>query len=269
MVWNKGLTKIDNPKLVRSLGFRLKRAETLKKKKLEAQSMDCPNCKELFQPGTYNQKFCCWECGEEFRKNTKNGLSCEVCSKELIGKQKHVCSEECKSKLSSIIQIGCTFSKERNLKISATLKKRILSEESKQNIKRGQLNRVYTKPNRCFNTKPELKMKEVLKNLNRVYKPQQHVAGLRIDFLLEDLNLVIEVDGSYWHGNPAKYAPDFINKALNMTAAELQEKDRQRDQALKAAGYRIIRFWDKDFNEEQVREAIEQHCWQPVEGLLI
>jgi very-short-patch-repair endonuclease len=143
------------------------------------------------------------------------------------------------------------------------------SPETIEKIRQSFLSRAPAGGMKFFNTKPELKMGEVLKSLNRVYKPQQYVAGCKIDFLLEDLNLVIECDGDYWHANPKKYAPDFYNKKMKMTAVEIWERDAQRTKQLEDAGYKVIRFWEQDFNENSVREAIEQTCWEPVEGLLV
>jgi very-short-patch-repair endonuclease len=54
---------------------------------------------------------------------------------------------------------------------------------------------------------------------------QEHVNGFRVDFLWPELRLVVETDGLRYHRTPAQ-----------------QSKDRQRDQALTAAGFTVLRF---------------------------
>jgi very-short-patch-repair endonuclease len=58
-----------------------------------------------------------------------------------------------------------------------------------------------------------------------VPETQQHVVGLRVDFLWRRQRLVVETDGLRYHGTPAQ-----------------QAKDRARDQALVAAGFVVLRF---------------------------
>ena len=61
----------------------------------------------------------------------------------------------------------------------------------------------------------------------RLPKPetQQTLNGFRVDFLWPELRLVVETDGLRYH----------------QTAAQ-QSKDRERDQALTAAGFTVLRF---------------------------
>ena len=54
---------------------------------------------------------------------------------------------------------------------------------------------------------------------------QHHLHGFRVDFYWPELGLVIETDGLRYHRTPAQ-----------------QSRDRQRDQALTAAGLTVLRF---------------------------
>jgi G:T-mismatch repair DNA endonuclease (very short patch repair protein) len=80
-----------------------------------------------------------------------------------------------------------------------------------------------------FNTKPELKMKELLDALGVAYVAQKIIHGFIVDFFLPSKNLIVEVDGEYWHGYPNGL-----------------EKDRVRDEKLVTLGYKVVRFWAKD-----------------------
>jgi very-short-patch-repair endonuclease len=66
---------------------------------------------------------------------------------------------------------------------------------------------------------------------------QAPVEGYYVDFLCRDARLVIEVDGSQHAENP---------------------NDRQRDLALAALGYRVIRVWNNDVSQrlENVLEML-------------
>jgi very-short-patch-repair endonuclease len=60
------------------------------------------------------------------------------------------------------------------------------------------------------------------------YKFQEPIGEYLIDFLLPN-NLIIEVDGEYWHDFP-----------------EGRDKDRIRDDILNSMGYKVLRFWAND-----------------------
>jgi len=49
------------------------------------------------------------------------------------------------------------------------------------------------------------------------------------DFYLPDYNIVLYADGNYWHN-----LPNYI------------ERDKRINKALKANGYKVLRFWEKD-----------------------
>ena len=62
-----------------------------------------------------------------------------------------------------------------------------------------------------------------------------------LDFLLKNKKRVIEFDGDYWHGE----------------ARGNQERDRIREQKLKAAGYEIHRVSERDYKKEPVAMVYE------------
>lgn len=62
------------------------------------------------------------------------------------------------------------------------------------------------------------------------------------DFKIKDKNILLEVDGDFWHGNPD--TKHHFNK-LN----EVQSNDSLKTQLAIDAGYQIFRFWEKDIKE--------------------
>ena len=77
-----------------------------------------------------------------------------------------------------------------------------------------------------------------------------HVDGLpgRPDIVLPDFNIVIFVNGCFWHGCPlckhAKIRPknnvDFWNKKLDRT----QKRDKENKFKLEELGYRVLIIWE-------------------------
>jgi very-short-patch-repair endonuclease len=61
----------------------------------------------------------------------------------------------------------------------------------------------------------------------------RRIAGYLVDFVWDEERLIVEVDGYGTHGNRASF-----------------ESDRERDQVLVAAGYRVIRITWRQLNEE-------------------
>jgi very-short-patch-repair endonuclease len=64
-----------------------------------------------------------------------------------------------------------------------------------------------------------------LAELGETFEAQYKVDALFVDFYLPERNLVIECDGTYWHGSP-----------------EALVRDHRRDWFLRRRGYRILRL---------------------------
>ncbi|MCP9496096.1 MAG: endonuclease domain-containing protein [Pyrinomonadaceae bacterium MAG19_C2-C3] len=65
------------------------------------------------------------------------------------------------------------------------------------------------------------------------------------DFAFIEARLVVECDGSYWHGRPSQ-----------------QSKDRQKDGYLKSQGWRVVRLGEDEIN------ASPANCVDRVRGYL-
>lgn len=125
----------------------------------------------------------------------------------------------------------------------------ILSETHKQNIGKGvrrffeTVDDSYREAaravactnyiNQLHNRKPtsiEMKVKSILDQFHIEYKFQKRIHNYVVDFLID--NVVIEVDGYFWHNRPGS-----------------KEKDRLRDIKLRQLGYQVIRLKEKDINK--------------------
>jgi very-short-patch-repair endonuclease len=115
------------------------------------------------------------------------------------------------------------------------------------------------KNNKNFKSKPEKKMKRILKSLGVEFTHQKYVRDIEhsywADFYLPNENLIIEVDGIYYHAN-SKYYPDREN--LHERQKKKVELDKFRTKELKEKGYKVLRFWENEFDECIVKKRLEE-----------
>lgn len=108
----------------------------------------------------------------------------------------------------------------------------------------------YKKQKFYFNIKTsklEKKFESILKILKLNYIRQYNLGTKFYDFYLPDHNLLIEVDGDYWHGNKK-----IIKGNLSKMQKRSKINDKLKDMLAEAAGKKIIRFWETDINSNQL-----------------
>jgi G:T-mismatch repair DNA endonuclease (very short patch repair protein) len=101
-------------------------------------------------------------------------------------------------------------------------------------------------PNGKFtDTKPEKEMAEILSKLEISYKQSYPFSDLKnpylADFFIENMKIIIEVDGKYWHNYP-----------------NYLERDILRTRELQENGYLVLRYWEGEFNLEVVEKDIDR-----------
>jgi len=186
-----------------------------------------------------------------WNKDIKTGPHSEITKKKMS-----------KSRLKRKKILGFLNSKETREKLSKGRleRKKILgfinSEEAKQKMREKRLLKIQNHPGPYKNTKPELKMKEILNELNISFEHQYRIEGINhnFDFHICNTNILIEVDGDYWHSNPKKYS------TLYGRQIKQKEKDLINEQLAKKAEFILLRFWEDDIlrNTEEVRNEIKK-----------
>ena len=102
------------------------------------------------------------------------------------------------------------------------------------------LNKIFAKRSM---TDIEQKMASMLDVLNIEYRSQFFIKNntdiFAYDFKLKNCNLLIEVDGDYWHGGPGVdvHVP-FLTEVTN--------KDTLKTEIANKHGYTVLRFWGSD-----------------------
>jgi len=77
------------------------------------------------------------------------------------------------------------------------------------------------------------------------------------DFLILNTNILIEVDGDYWHGNQN------IFEELTEFQKSIQINDEIKENFAKNKGYNVIRFWGSDIkkNSQEIKNRIKE-IWE-------
>ena len=215
----------------------------------------------------------------------KKGIfkSCIICNKKFYVVPHNInktncCSKSCSNKYVSIIKTGTKYKpmnidKRKNMKRLCITEQRknkkledIYGYEKAEKIKRKIKNTVLNN----YNKNPELKkilkekrklqkvvyesniekiLQKNLQNINIKFIKHKYISNIKHSYQCDIFikpNIVIECDGNYWHNYP-----------------NYNEIDLVRTKELKKAGYKVLRFWESDINnnfkkvKEEIKNAIK------------
>jgi very-short-patch-repair endonuclease len=99
-------------------------------------------------------------------------------------------------------------------------------------------------------TEPERVFSEMMKELGVEFESQKVISNKIYDFYIPSKNMMIEVDGDYWHANPLVYE----GKELNKTQARNVKNDKYKNVLAIGNGFKLERVWEYDLKnnyEEQ------------------
>lgn len=100
--------------------------------------------------------------------------------------------------------------------------------------------------------------KEFLDKLKIPYQYQFEAKdiGRFYDFYLPQSNLIIEIDGDYWHGNPEKYDKE----ELKRHQLKAQRIDEYKNKWALLHGIPILRIWESDIrkNPKKVMKILKE-----------
>lgn len=154
------------------------------------------------------------------------------------------------------------FNKERSEKISKALKGRKMSENAMKRLDTGMREYWSKKENRekrsllqserikkhhyKNKTKLEKFFEEILTFMELDYIPQYTICGYNFDFYLPKHDIVIEVDGDFYHCNPSKYLIGPIYESQFNTIKNDIKKNKICENS---KGLSLLRFWESDINK--------------------
>lgn len=218
----------------------------------------CPICGKVFNTKRcVEQIYCSKECLNEHnrqmykdnpRPSKKIKCNCDYCGKEIEVKpshytlyEHHFCDSQCSHKWFNTYYAN--------------------SEEWKEKSRIRAVN-VLNSNIPTTQTKPQIKINQILDDMNIAYRNEESFKYYSADNYLDDYNLVIEVMGDYWHGSPLKYDMNNVNK--------VQRKAIGRDKSkhtyiLNYYQIPILYLWEHDINnnEELCRQLIAKFIQEP------
>jgi G:T-mismatch repair DNA endonuclease (very short patch repair protein) len=126
------------------------------------------------------------------------------------------------------------------------------TEETKHRIREKILSDFASgrrKLNKTMVSLPEKEIAKLLFDMGHDVKMGVRIENRLYDMFVADKNLIVEFNGDYWHMNPQKYSPDSYNKACNMIASEIWERDREKIGIAEKHGYRVCCIWEADYKK--------------------
>jgi len=116
--------------------------------------------------------------------------------------------------------------------------------------------------NRRRDTGPELRLRSLLHRrglrFRRDFPVRLEGRIARVDIAFTRQKLAVLVDGCFWHGCPQHSTIPVANRAYWVPKlARNVERDREVDEALRAAGWEVLRFWEHTPPEEAA-EAVSR-----------
>lgn len=101
-------------------------------------------------------------------------------------------------------------------------------------------------------TIPELIVKAFLDESKIDYIHPKSIDRYSVDFFIPHKNLIIEVDGCFYHSC-------IIHKPYGEKGKQKRENDRVREEKIKLRGYRVLRIWEHDIkNSNRFKETINE-----------
>ena len=89
-------------------------------------------------------------------------------------------------------------------------------------------------------TEPEKKFETWLQSNNISYKSPYPLKGKLYDFYIPSMNMLVEIDGIYWHGK------GILDEELSETQKLNRNNDRIKDCIAKENGYNLLRIWEDE-----------------------
>lgn len=221
--------------------------------KLKSEIRRCEICgKEINVSKLSTQRFCSIECQGKWQssqinelnpRSKKEKIQCDYCGEYFWEKQykikdfkNHFCCKECRQNWYSEV-----FSQDESYKEKCRIRGAfLLSQRSNKNDK--------------INSKPQLIANSLLDKLHIEYEREKQFLYYSVDNYLIKYNLIIEIQGDYWHCNPIKYK----NQISEIQSGVIRKDKAKHTYIKKEYGIDILYLWENDLynNPDLCQELI-------------
>jgi len=134
-----------------------------------------------------------------------------------------------------------------------------LKWENRPDSEKEDLKEIYRKSIRkSFGCKESWIEKACKTDLNKLgYKPLSQHSSLFIDLYVPELNLAVELYGTYWHSDPRKYDESILHPHRKLTSKEIWNKDaKKQNEILKY--HNLIIIWERDYSLDVLVRSIQE-----------
>jgi len=224
--------------------------------------VECKCCGINFESYiSQNRKFCTHQCSVTYNKihNSKRTgtiINCAICDNHFYKApysmtKNNYCSIKCKNKGNTVSRIPLTCSLDSCDNIFYRTQTYINNSKTKQLFcsttcasKHG-LIKIQSSKHKIKETKPELEFKRLLEINNIKYIFQyaiqwKHGWKKWYDFYIPSVNMLIEIDGVYWHGK------GLLDEQLNNQQRQTRLNDTIKNELAKTNNYSLIRIWSDE-----------------------
>lgn len=96
-------------------------------------------------------------------------------------------------------------------------------------------------------SKGEQEISHVFKKIGYNVKNEFVINKLPFDIYIQELNLVIEYQGTRWHFDPRVYDADYYDRFTNQIAQDKWKKDAKKYSLAEENGYNVHVIWQNDW----------------------
>ena len=193
---------------------------------------------------TYNRvKTTCTNCGKEISK-----IRSHYDFKNKYGDNHNFCSKECYWEYRKKYYVG-----DKSPCLNRELTEEMINEMRKRSLENSR------KSDR-FETKPQLLLNSYLDEIGIKFEREKIFDYYAVDNYLCDFNLIIEVMGDYWHGNPNKYNESKYK--MNQIQFKTIHTDKSKNTYLfNYYNIKPLYLWEEDIlnNKEVCIKLIEKY----------
>jgi len=138
----------------------------------------------------------------------------------------------------------------KNPEIAARVGKKVSKKYWEDDEYRERLLKSKAEANKKSMTKPELLCKKILEEIGIEAEYQVEIKSkFIVDFRIE--NVILQVDGEYWHGHP-RFEP------LTERQLAQRKRDAAQNKYLTACGYKVVRLWESQITKENIIKLFSQ-----------
>lgn len=219
---------------------------------------NCDRCGKRYQPERDGgEQFCSAECRGAARRTPRP--QCIACGKSFEptrGRKQQCCGRACalKARYVQERQQGlhvhpekiCDSCGKRFTVFPYDVNRRFCSKDCAYEARRGVLpDHFRALAHSRTPTSIEVETYEALESLGVTFERQRFIGNALVDAYIRETRTVIEVQGDFFHCNPAVYpdGPRF------QTQEDVVARDKRRFAYLRQRGYRVIELWEADIRK--------------------